>query len=495
MKTTLRLGMGLCLLASLGLACGESREDKLRRQMDYENADRPKGNPADEVEKIPPDPTRDALAPLLTKMFSGKRLPDVLEADIVVEDERFPYELSAGAISVARIKQGLGEQKKAEAIIKATAEADAWVFRDKARRTYADQVQRVKRSFGQEQHEAILKAYADLKLLDFFNGPDAQAAIDQLDGANKAAAEALKAEYAGRQQEIWDRWMEVKMYARREVAGDEPFKSVLRGIRAQLGLKEPEPITWEVAHGPEFKAWADEINKNEELFKMLTNLRELREQEEFRTDTHTYWVMQGSPQVPEKAKGVKIDPDLGFGVHREDLGGGFQEMTFVFSKKLSGSKLKRAYLQSHIYRHLHIDFQMLAAAGGDFEIGTVPDKYDKEYAYCGSGAALDTMIVHFGKKIPMLSDLSPSTKDEDKILNVAHECIIAHCSPEIKNPDPDDEMDVEGPAPGSRLAFFQMLARFESADYNVKAMLKEEEKSEEVLDAEAFLKANKNKPL
>ena len=29
----------------------------------------------------------------------------------------------------------------------------------------------------------------------------------------------------------------------------------------------------------------------------------------------------------------------------------------------------------------------------------------------------------------------------------------------------------------------------------VKAMMKEEEKSEEVLDAEAFLKANKNKPL
>ncbi len=495
MKTSVRLGMGLCLLAAFGLACGESREDKLRRQMEYENADRPKGNPADEIEKIPPDPTRDTLAPLLSKMYSGKRLPDVLEADIVVENEKFPYELSAGAISVARIKAGMSEQQKAEAIIKATAEADAWVFRDNARRTYADQIHRVMRGFGDDQSEAILKAYADLKLLDFFNGPDAQAAIDALSGAPKGAAEALKQEYAGKQKEIWERWMAVKMYARREVAGDEPFKSVLRDIRAQLGYKEPEPITWDQAHGPEFKTYADQANSNEELFKMLTNLRELREQEEFRNDTHTIWAMQGSSGVPEKAKGTKVNPDLGFGVHREDLGGGFQEMTFVFSKKLSGAKLKRAYLLSHIYRHLHTDFQMLAASGTDFEQGTVPDKYDPEYAYCGSAAALDTMINHFNKKIPMLSDLKPATKDEEKILNVAHECIIEKCSPEIKNPDPDDEMDVEGPAPGSRLAFFQMLARFENAEYDVKAMMKEPEKSEDVLDAEAFLKANPNKPM
>ena len=73
-------------------------------------------------------------------------------------------------------------------------------------------------------------------------------------------------------------------------------------------------------------------------------------------------------------------------------------------------------------------------------------------------------------------------------------CIIQRCSPDIKNPDPDDEKDVEGPAPGSRLGFFQMLARFESTDVDMDAMLKEEEKSQDVLDAEAFLKAHKNKP-
>jgi hypothetical protein len=495
MKSSARLGMGLCFLATIGLACGESREDKLRRQLEYENADRPKGNPADEIEKIPPHPTRDALAPLLTKLYSGNRLPDVLEAELVVENPAYPYELTAGAISVVRINQGMSEKQKAETIIKAAAEADAWVFRDNARRNYADQIHRVMRSFGDDQKEAILKAYAELRLLDFFNGPDAQGIIDQLSGDHKAAAETLRQEYAGKQKDVWDRWMGVKMYARREVAGDEPFKSVLRGIRAQLGYKEPEPITWDQAHGPEFKTWADAVDKNEEVFKMLTNLREMREQEEFRNDTHTIWAMQGSAHVPEKAKKVKVDADLGFGTHREDLGGGFQEMTFVFSKKLSGTRLKHAYLRSHIYRHLHTDFQMLAASGGDFEEGIVPDEFDPNYAYCGSLSAMDTMIVHFKKKHSILADLNPITKDEEKILNAAHECIIEKCSPRIKNPDPDDEMDVEGPAPGSRLAFFQMLARFENAEYDVKAMMKEPEKSGEVLDAEAFLKANKNEPL
>ena len=48
--------------------------------------------------------------------------------------------------------------------------------------------------------------------------------------------------------------------------------------------------------------------------------------------------------------------------------------------------------------------------------------------------------------------------------------------------------------PGSRLAFFQMIARFEKLGIDVEAMRKEEEKAPEVLDAEAFLKANPNKP-
>ena len=58
--------------------------------------------------------------------------------------------------------------------------------------------------------------------------------------------------------------------------------------------------------------------------------------------------------------------------------------------------------------------------------------------------------------------------------------------------DPDNEMDVEGSAPGSRLGLFQMLARFENVDVNMDNMKKEAPKSQAVMDAEAFLKANKN---
>ena len=184
--------------------------------------------------------------------------------------------------------------------------------------------------------------------------------------------------------------MGVKMYARREVAGDEPFRGVLKSIRAELGQEEPPPIAWDAGHDEPFKAWANEIAGNQKFFEIMTNLKELVDQEEFKNDTHAIWAMEGSSLVPDKAKNVKVDETLGFGVHREDLGGGFQEMTFVFSKKLKSDDLKYAYLRSHIYRHIFSDFQTLATSGGDFAENVVPDKYDPAYAKCGSEAAIDS---------------------------------------------------------------------------------------------------------
>jgi hypothetical protein len=227
----------------------------------------------------------------------------------------------------------------------------------------------------------------------------------------------------------------------------------------------------------------------------MTNLKELVDQEEFKNDTHAIWAMEGSSLVPEKAKNVKVDETLGFGVHREDLGGGFQEMTFVFSKKLKADDLKYAYLRSHIYRHIFSDFQTLSTSGGDFEENVVPDKYDPAYAKCGSEAAIDSFIIGYKGDYPLLAGLKPKMEDEEKIIERSVKCIVAECSPEIRNPDPDDESDSQGPAPGSRLAFFQMLARFQKIEVDLEAMRKEEAKSEEVLDAEAFLKANPNKPM
>ena len=256
------------------------------------------------------------------------------------------------------------------------------------------------------------------------------------------------------------------------MAGDEPFKSLLRDIRSSLGMKEPEPIVWEKSHDPALEALAKQVNSDDNLFAMATNLRELKDQELFRGDTHAMWLMEGSDRIPEKAGKVKMDPDLGFGIYQEDLGGGFKEMIFVFSKKLSGAKLKYAYLRSHVYRHIFSDFQLLATAGGDFKEGIVPDKYDQVYAFCGSAAAVDSMIKDFGSKYPILQGLKPSQSNPDKILTTAHDCVIERASPDIKIADPDDEMDVEGSAPGSRLGLFQMLARFESTEVDLEEMRK-----------------------
>lgn len=491
-QRTLRNAVGLICVATLGLAaCGESREEKLRRIQSYENAGKEKGNPADAVEKVPPDPMRDEMAPLLDELYTGDRLPDVLDADVIVENEKYAYQLTAGALSQIRVQQGLSPKERAKAIIVATAEADAWVHRTNARRNYAEHVQKLKRSFDDETRDQVMRMYAELRLLEFFNGKGGEL-VGKLSGESKAAAEELKAEYAGKAEDVWANWMDVKMMARREVASDEPFKAVLRRIRKELGQEEPEPIAFLEAHDPQFEAWAKAIDEDEELLELLTNLKELADREEFRNDTHAVWVMQGSSKTPEKAKDVEIDENLGFGVLRQDLGLGYNDFTFVFSKKLSGAALKRAYLRSHIYRHMHQDYQMLATAGGDFEDKIVPDKYDPEFARCGSLAAIDTLIADHKDKA-LLSDLSPAIADGDKRLAAAHECIIERCSPDIKVPAKDDEMDVEGPAPGSRLAFFQMLARFEKMDVN--AMRKDREKSDAVKDAEALLQANPNKPL
>ena len=41
---------------------------------------------------------------------------------------------------------------------------------------YAEQIHKVMRGYGDDQKELILKAYADLKLLDFFNAEGSDAA-------------------------------------------------------------------------------------------------------------------------------------------------------------------------------------------------------------------------------------------------------------------------------------------------------------------------------
>jgi len=210
-------------------------------------------------------------------------------------------------------------------------------------------------------------------------------------------------------------------------------------------------------------------------------MKELKDRVEFTGETHTIWALQGSPMIPEKANKVAIDKTSGYGFFREDLGGGYNDLTFVFSPKLSGADLKRAFLHSMLFRQLLTDYQMLATAGGDFAVkgegggidpntSIVPDKYDPLYARCGATAALDTMIVGYGTTFKMLAGVAAKVKDSEKALSIAHKCVIEGARGDIRIPAKDDEFDTEGPAPASRLALYQMLARFEKFDVDTAAL-------------------------
>ncbi len=482
MRLSLRvLPLALAVAAGSVTACGESRKEKLEREAAYANAGKKVDEAGNPLPEIPPDPVREALRPLLSELYSNKeRLPDVIDADIEVKEGR-NYEVTTGVLSVVRVKKGLSKDDKVKAIIAGVAEADSWAYRKNARGDYGTILEKIKYSYGNDTKDKILHAYADLKLIAFLNSAEAAKAIGQLPGEVKGAVEEMKKDYSEGRDKYWQKWMGVKMYARRKVGGDEPFRSVLRQISRDLGQEELPPQSFQESVDPPFKAWAAEIEANEQLLILLTNMKELKDRIEFLGETHTIWAIQGSPKVPEKAKNVVIDKESGYGFFREDLGGGYNDLTFVFSPKLSGESLKRAFLHSLLFRQLLTDYQMLATAGGDFatkneqglvdpNTSIVPDKYDPLYARCGATAALDTMLVGYGGTFKLLQGVGSKNKDPEKALKIAHKCIIEGAKGDIKIPPKDDEFDTEGPAPASRLAIYQMLARFEKFDVDTAAL-------------------------
>ncbi|PRP90163.1 hypothetical protein ENSA5_66850 [Enhygromyxa salina] len=473
--------IALTMTVLTALAC-TSREERMRQQMAFDSTAPDDDAKTADVPKIPPHPTRDALEPLLSHIYEADGLPAVQEAE-VPEGQDFTI-TNPGVLAVVNIRSGTSKGEQAKAIIRGVAEADAFAVRNDAELYFPEQLNKIKYAFSPEERDLIRSVYGDLRLLDFFSSEAADAALNALDGEIKTAATELKDDYLGRKDEIWDRWMGVKMYARRVVAYDQPFKPVLRNLRKTFEMKEPEPITWEDAHDPEFAAWAKTINDDDELFKMFTNLAKLREQEEFRGDTHSRWTVEGSASIPEGIK-VEIDDELGFGIHREDLGGGYQEITFVFDKKLRNDALREAYLRSLIYRQVFSDFATLSAAGGDFEGGQVPDKHDPDYAYCASRMALDGAINDFAADKDILAGLNSTEKNEDKLVSVAVECILDRIPTGINRGTEGDE--ARPPAMYTRTALFQMLARFTKVDVNLDNMKKDVKKTQEVEDAEAFL--------
>ena len=496
------LSVGISLTLAIGATACDGRDAAMKRQVDTVQGDKKEAEPLPELG--PSDPLREQLEPVLSKVYPLNQVPRIVQSDAAPEDGS-AYALEAGVAAVVNVAPGLSPQEKIKAIVRGVAEADAWAFRKNARRDYADLVHRVFRGYGKDQRDQITKLYAELRLLQFFNSEEAEPAIAALPADLQAPVREMQTYYLENKEKVWDDWMNVKMYARRVVADDEPFRSVLRGIKKELGKEEPPPRTWADSMDPAFATWAKQIESNEELLTKITNMKELRERQEYLTDTHSLWVMAGSASVPDKAKNINIDKNTCFGVLREDLGGGHNELTFVFSKKLSGPKLKKAFLQSVVFGHLLHDFGMLATAGSDWaerdadnvidsRTAIVPDEYDPLYARCGSGAAVDTLIKHYSKEYAVLEGLS-GAKDEEAILNVAHKCVIEGSNGKIRLPAKDDDKDVEGPAPGSRLAFFQMLARFEKVDVDLDAMSGDKETAEdkEIAEQEALLKSLSNK--
>ena len=493
------LPLALAVAAGGLTACGESRQEKLEREMAYVNAGRKTDDAGKPIADIPADPVREALRPLLAEIYTNKEhIPDVLEADIDVKDGQL-YALTPGVMAVIRVKKGLSKEDKVKAIVLGTAEADSWTFRKNARSDYGGIIEKIKYSYGDETKDKILRAYADLKLIAFFNSDAAAKAIAELPGDVKGAVESMKTDFSEGRDAHWKKWMEVKMYARRKVGGDEPFRSVLRQISRDLGQEELPPRSFAESVDPPFKTWASEIQSDEKLLILLTNMKELKDRVEFLGETHTVWAVQGSELIPEKARGVAIDKESGYGFFREDLGGGYNDLTFVFSPKLSGDSLKRAFIHSMLFRQLLTDYQMLATAGGDFakkgegggvdpNTSIVPDKYDPLYARCGATAALDTMLVGYGGTFKLLAGMSSKMKDSDKALTVAHKCVIEGAKADIRIPAKNDEFDTEGPAPATRLAIYQMLARFEKFDVDTAAMAGDKRMAEDdVIDEQEKL--------
>lgn len=500
MRRTHATTLTLALFAGALSACGEGRQEMLEREMAYAKAGR-KDDKGVAIPEIPPDEMREALRPLLTQIYSNtERLPDVVEADVEPSNGR-GYVLQPGVLAVVTVKQGLSKADKARAIILGVAEADAWTFRKNARKEFALLVEKLKYSYGDDTKTKVLDAYPELKLLSYFGTPEAEKAIGELSGDAKTVAEAMRKEYTDGKQDIWKKWMGVKMYARRLVGQDEPFRSVLKKIAKDFGQEEVPPKPFKESVDAPFKEWAAAIEGDEKLLTMLTNFKELRDRVDFLGEAHTLWAIEGGPNVPERAQNVVIDKKIGYGFFREDLGGGYNDLVFVFSKKLGGTELKRAFLHSFLFRQLLTDFQLLSTAGTDFakrgidgsidvSTATVPDKYDPLYASCGATAALDTMLYSFNSEFALLNGVPSKVKDSEAALKIAHKCIVDGAAGDIKIPAKNDEFDTEGPAPASRLALFQMLARFENIKVNTAVLAgdKRTEEDDAIDEGEKLLK-------
>jgi hypothetical protein len=303
MRPSLRV-LPLALVVCAGLACGESRQEKLAREASYANAGK-KDDVSAPTPEIPADPTREALRPLLTEIYGNKeRLPDVVAADLSNEDG-LPYQVTAGVLSVVRVKKGLSNEDKVKAIILGTAEADSWTFRKNARRDYADLIQKIKYSYGDDTKEKLLRIYADLKLVAFFNSPEsAKADVDGPAGrASRPPSRRCGPSTSSSKRQVLAEWMARQAlrasHGRRRRAVPRGAAPASRSELGQGGAARASASGGR--HRPrQFKEWVAEIaSRREAHLIVLTSMKDAQgPRGEFLGETHTIWAIQGSNRDP-----------------------------------------------------------------------------------------------------------------------------------------------------------------------------------------------------
>ena len=196
------IAIALLLAPSLVLGACTSREDRMREKMAIDTSTPEKEhNPADDIPEVPADPTRDALAPLLTEIYASERLPDVRETQEPVGEAGYAI-TNPGVLAIIELEPGLSEGDKAKAIVRGVAEADGFAVRNDAERYFPEQLLKIKNSFGDEERDLVRSVYGDLRLLDFFASDKAEGIIAKLDGPLKTAVTELKDEYLGKKDEI-----------------------------------------------------------------------------------------------------------------------------------------------------------------------------------------------------------------------------------------------------------------------------------------------------
>lgn len=314
---------------------------------------------------------------------------------------------------------------------------------------------RIKRQSGTKALETLREAYASLRVLTTLS----DAKTDALPEAIRPHIVGAQKRWTARRDDVWNAWLGVPSHALALASSDPRVAPVLMRGQALMGIHTPS-TTFADALDPELRALGTSIATDEPLFRLLTNKRTPRQRKRFLAAPRARWTIAAPG-------GRTPHPDTHFSTTIEYVGDGIPYVTFVFDSALSEEQLRRTLIRALIFQSLLSD-SMLFTAGIDFaEVGPdghvieldeqVPKKHRAAYAACGSAGALDTLLLRKQSPSPMLHGLAPVTTTEDAVLEQAHRCVLAAVQADIA-PAPPESL-VRGPA--TRLALFQMLARFE----------------------------------